>query len=417
MSLNNRELLRINVGAADTNLFTRGWARTFFHRVPWNIATNTIRTRFRDLKTPVSNNLNFGSTLTFEYPKNGVALEDIYLEITFSALTGVGLGSFARFCDFLGCAIIKEMRLGYAQYPLQRKTGQHLFINYLRDHPIDKRQIYDDFLAGNLPPAIRNTRATGTQVIRIPLKFFWYKLACHAPITVALSQLLKIEIDLAAATDVIQSDYPDVTASISSAKFVYDMIQTTGADRDEASLPLISNPKGMTFLIEQTNSSAMGYTKIPIGSTSAKIDLKGFTMPFASIYATIQNSSQIYGPSYTKDPYRLPLALFNNIKKYEWRDNELVIESYEAPFDTLDRWEKKHVVAEWRKPILFGCVAEIADIKNQATGSLNASNIVNLNLYMEFNTPLTEEAVIYFTFFEHNWINQQGGEMMRIFTS
>lgn len=413
MSINNRELLRINTGAADTQLFSLGFNRTFFRRCPWNIATNILRTRFRRDFT----NVDFGGTATFEYPKDGVILEDIALEIKLSALTGVGAGSYARFCDYLGCAIIKEIRLSYSQYPLQKKTGQHLFINFLRDHPIDKRQIFEDYLAGELSAAARNTRALAEQTIRIPLKFFWYKLASHAPVSLALSQLLTVQVDLAAKENVIQSDYSSVTGNIVSVKWIYDMIQTTGADRDEATMPVLANPKGQSFLIEQTNSATMGYTKIPAGVSSYAIELKGFTAPWATIYATIQNGSQLYGGPYTQSPYNLPLALFNNIKKYSFRENETVIENYEAPFDVQNRWEKKHVISQFIKPVLMCSVAEVADIKNQSIGSLNASNMNNFNFVIEFYSPLVEDAYIYFTFIEHNWVNQQGGEMMRIFTN
>ncbi len=43
----NRQLLRINTGAADTALFTTGFNNSFFIRRPWAILSDKVRARFR----------------------------------------------------------------------------------------------------------------------------------------------------------------------------------------------------------------------------------------------------------------------------------------------------------------------------------------------------------------------------------
>lgn len=410
----NRELLRINTGAADTQLFTTGFNKSFFARRPWGIMSDTIRTRFR--KT-ITQNLAFGQTATFQYPKTGVLLDDIYLDVTISAITGVGAGTFARLCDYAGLGICSEMKLSSSLYPLQRKLPQHLFMNLIRDHNIEKRDVQEAFVAGNLTDAERNTRATAAQTLRVPLKFFWYRLPCHTPVTVALSQFLQVDITFANLSDIVQTDFAGgATATIQSIKWVYDMIQTTGKDRDEASNPVLRTARGKTFLIEQTNSAALGYQKIAAGSTEAVINLTGLTAPWSTIYVMLQNYADVT-TAFAKKPFDLPLSLFNNVATYAWRDGETVIQDFDDVFDTLDRWEKYHVVGQWRKPLLVACVTEVADIKNQNLGSLNSSNIGNFNFHITFKTPLAADATLHFTFFEHNWVNQQGGEMIRVFNA
>jgi hypothetical protein len=89
----NRQLLRINTGAADTSLFTVGFNNSFFIRRPWAILSDKVRARFRK---DFQNNVGFGTTYSYQYPKDGVLLEDVYLQMKISAVVGAGVGTYAR---------------------------------------------------------------------------------------------------------------------------------------------------------------------------------------------------------------------------------------------------------------------------------------------------------------------------------
>jgi len=247
----NRQLLRINTGAADTALFTTGFNNSFFIRRPWAIQSDKVRARFR---RNYQDNVGLGRSLSFQYPKDGVLLEDVYLQMELSAVVGAGVGSYARYCDFVGYAAIKELKLNYTQNNLMILRPTHYFTKHFRDYNLNNQEIFDDLVKGNLTAAERNTLATATQYPRIPLKLFWDQLPCHTPVITALAQYLTVDIDFDSKENIVQTDYTNgAAATLNSLTYVYDVINFTGNDRDQASQPTFG-PRGQTFLIEETKS-------------------------------------------------------------------------------------------------------------------------------------------------------------------
>lgn len=406
----NRQLLRINTGAADTALFTVGFNNSFFIRRPWAILSDKVRARFRRY---YQDNVNFGTAYSYQYPKDGVLLEDVYLQMELSAVVGAGVGTYARYCDWIGYAAIKSVKLNYTQNNLLIVKPTHYFTKHIRDYNLNNQDIFDAMVKGNLTAAERNTLATATQYVRIPLKLFWDQLPCHTPVITALAQYLTLDIEFQDKENVVQTDYTlGATATLNSLTFVYDVINFTGSDRDQATTPTFT-ARGQTFLIEETKSQ--DYVKIPAASTSFSYKFTGFTAPFSNIYALFQPYANI-STSYTRKPFELTAADLNLISDYNLKDGELEIQSIQVNRGELqEQWQKRHKISKFRKPLLFLSVTEVADIKNQNLGSLNASNLNDFTFNINFNSALPEDYAISFVFFQHNWVNHQAGEFQRAF--
>lgn len=415
--MSNRTLLRINVGAADSSLFTLGKANSFFRYIPWKIQTDKIRQRDR---TFINQNIAFGQTIMYEYLKDGVLLEDTSIDFNLSAVVPVGGGgTFARLVDYAGFAMIRQMRLIYAQNQIQLKKNIHYFINHLRDHDIQHREVFEAEVAGELTAPQRNTRAAAPQTLRTYLKPYWYGLAGHSARITALALKIRIELDLCNVEDIVQTDYPGhATLTIQSVKWNYDLINMTGTDRDSFTQDTLT-PRGITYLMEDVATSG-GYMIIPAGVTATSLQLQGYTQPFSNLYCLFQKRSQVSTP-WGNDPFGVYPADMDLISYASLNDGETIIEddtsanAVSVVIDFSERWQKKHVIGQWRKPILVFSLAEIADIKNQNTGSLNASNINNFLLNLTFTGALAEDYVLYPVFIQHNWVNHQAAELQRAF--
>jgi len=351
-------------------LFTTGFNNSFFIRRPWAIQSDKVRARFR---RNYQDNVGLGRSLSFQYPKDGVLLEDVYLQMELSAVVGAGVGSYARYCDFVGYAAIKELKLNYTQNNLMILRPTHYFTKHFRDYNLNNQEIFDDLVKGNLTAAERNTLATATQYPRIPLKLFWDQLPCHTPVITALAQYLTVDIDFDSKENIVQTDYTNgAAATLNSLTYVYDVINFTGNDRDQASQPTFG-PRGQTFLIEETKSQ--DYVKIASGLSEFTYKFTGFTAPFSSIYFLLQPMANVT-TNYQRKPFELTASDLNLISEYTLKDGELEIQKIQVDRGELqEQWQKRHLIGKFRKPIGFLSVSEVADIKNQNLGSLNASTI------------------------------------------
>lgn len=406
----NRQLLRINTGAADTSLFTVGFGNSFFIRRPWAIQSDKVRARFRK---NFQDNVGLGRSVSFQYPKDGVLLEDVYLQFQLSPVVGAGVGTYARYCDYIGYALVKELKLNYTQNNLQILRPTHYFVKHFRDYSLNNQEIFDDLVKGKLTAAQRNTLATATQYPRIPLKLYWDQLPCHTPVITALAQYLTVDIDIDSKENVVQTDYTNgATATLDSLTYVYDVINFTGNDRDQATQPTMT-ARGQTFLMEETKSQ--DYIKIPAGLSEFTYKITGFTAPFSSIYGLFQKYADLI-TNYQRKPFELTAADLNLISEYSIKDGELEIQKIQVDRGELqEQWQKRHMIAKFREPLLFLSVSEVADIKNQNLGSLNASNMNDFTFNIKFKAPLLEDYALSLVFLQHNWLNHQAGELQRAF--
>ena len=410
--MSNRFLLRLNTGAPDGSLFATGFQHSYFKPCQWQVIADKIR----DIQTAdVIGNLTLGTTISIEFDKIGTILEDTKLDLTLSAVVGAGVGTYARVCDFGGLALVPQVQLTYQQNVIQTQTNIDLFVKYLRDHDITHRRVFEYQLGGRLSAAQRNTRATAPQTFRTYLKPYWYMLAGHCPIIVALANKLKFKISLAAAADFIQTDFTNqATVTLTAAQSVFEVVNTTGIDRDTFSR-LTFTPAGQTYLMEETHD--IGYQTCVAGSARNVLDLKGFVLPFSSQYFLIQRALDVTTP-WAKKPFEFSASDFNTyFSQLVVRDGSNAnFITLRSPFDVGDHWQKHNAKSQYRVPNVIGYFpAEIADLKNINLGSFNAANINNFQLVIDWKAALPADFVVTIVNFEHNWVNHQGGELQTVF--
>lgn len=410
MSGSNKDLIRLNTGAMDGNLFMMGYSNSWFQYRAWEVISDKVR----DVKRKtVTDNLSFGGEVSVEFDKVGTLLEDVKVDTTISAITPAGTGTYARFCDFLGLALYPNIYVTYASNSLQKYTSLSLFTKYMRDKNRKDGSLQEDQLAGSLTEAQRNTRATASQVVRTYIKPYWWKQAGHSVILTSLSNKLKITLGLANLNDVMQTDYDGVsTASITKVEFIYDVINLTGIEREQFAQRVFTD-EGETYLFEETHT-VLNY-KIPAGNTDFKIPLNTMQIPFSTAYGFIQKYSAV-STTNQKKPFEFDLADYALVTETRLRESENsdFVVSYGLK-DTADQYCKKNVSSCLYIPHFFYCVSEAADIKNANFGSFNAQNASDFHIYVKFASALAVDMAFSVVLFEHNWINHQRGELQRIF--
>lgn len=403
--------MRLNTGAPDGSLFATGILHSYFKPCQWQVIADKIR----DIQVAdVVGNLNLGTTISFDYDKIGTLLEDVKLDLTISAVVGQGAGTYARVCDFGGLALVPQTQLTYQQNTLHTNTNIDLFVEYIRDHDITHRRVFEHQLGGRLSEPQRNTRATAPQTFRVYLKPYWYMLAGHCPIIVALANKLKFKVTLAAAQDFVQTDFTNqATVSLTSAQSVFEVINTTGTDRDSFS-KLTFTPAGQTYLFEEKHDIA--YQTLAAASVKSVVDLKGYVLPFSSQYYLFQRAADLTTP-WAKKPFELSAADFQTyIQSLTIKDgSNATFITLNAPFDFADHYQKHHAKSQYRYPVMAYCPSEIADLKNINLGSFNAANINNFQAQLIYKAALPVDFMLTVINFEHNWINHQGGELQTVF--
>lgn len=409
--MSNRVLLRLNTGAPDGSLFATGLMHSYFRPEQWKVIADKVR---QIQVEEITGSPQLGTVISIEYDKTGTILEDVKLRLTLSAVVGNGVGTYARICDFGGLALIPQVSLTYQQNTIETYSNVDLFFKHIRDHDITHRRVFAAQLGGNLTDAQRNTRATAPQSFQTYLKPYWYQLASHCPIIVALANKLKFKIQLAAAQDIVQTDYTNqATVTLQSAQSVFEVINTTGTDRDSFS-KLTFTPAGQTYLIEENHD--LSYVTLAAGSLKNTVDLKGFVLPFSSQYGLLQRAADLTTP-WAKKPFELSVVDFQTyLQRVTIKDgSNATFIILEAPFDFADHYQKHHCKSQWLYPIICYAAAEIADLKNINLGSFNAANINNFQMVLEYKTALPVDFMLTLANFEHNWVNHQGGELQTVF--
>jgi len=378
--------------------------------MPWEVLSDKVR----DIKRKsLAQNLSFGGEVSFEVDKVGTLLEDIKVDVTLSAITPLGVGTYARFVDGIGLALFPTITMSHGSNTLQILPNQAEYIKLLRDSTLKDADVYRRQVVIGETPAQRNTNAAAAQVVRAYIKPWFWKLAGHSIIISSLANKLKTTLNFANLQDVIQTDYSlGATATISKVEFVYDVINVTGEERNQFTA-LTMQSEGITYLGEEMHVPKKSF-KIPAGETSYPLKIEGLLLPFSSVYFYIQKNSDVITPFYKK-PFELALADFNLITLAELKEGEsATIDIAYGAKDFADKWTKKHCGAPWAHPIGFFSLSEIADLKNANLGSLNSSNINDLTLNLTFTGALAVDMAVTVVFVEHNFWNHQGGELMRI---
>lgn len=112
--------------------------------------------------TPITNP-TYSGEFQVELDKDKTKVGDIWLKITRSALTGTGGATFARYQDFEGYAMFREMEILHGEHKINTSTDEHLWLRHRGMDDRDQVAWGDHLVFGDLPAATRNTLGTAQQ--------------------------------------------------------------------------------------------------------------------------------------------------------------------------------------------------------------------------------------------------------------
>lgn len=114
-----------------------------------------------------------GQSVRWEVNKSGDYIDKLWFKWLAPTLTA-NTGTFARYCDFVGYAIFKEIRLVYGNQILQRIRKDELFYwhNYFESD--ESQSCLNQLVGGKIPDAQRTALAGKPQYFKIPLHTWWF---------------------------------------------------------------------------------------------------------------------------------------------------------------------------------------------------------------------------------------------------
>lgn len=155
-----------------------------------------------------------GTTITrhFEIDKLDEKLLQLRLELDVDPLTGGTGGTYLRFCDYLGYAMIDYVELRHASNIVQRLTGDQLWLRNVKYMTTEQRDAENVCVAGRLSTSQRDYAATTRQHIIVHLPFYFSDDVTKAITMHSLAQEPRVFVKFRPVSAVIQTDKSNTDA-------------------------------------------------------------------------------------------------------------------------------------------------------------------------------------------------------------
>lgn len=231
MADKGRSNLVVNERGPDVNWF--GGGQDIYANRQWYRTKNTIEEQF-DMDV-VSNGYAYGQTHVFELDKRGDKLHEIDLVVNRGALSvsGGSGNTYSRFQDWEGYRNIKEIRVIYSNKTFCKLYGEKQLREVLEETPAPLRNTLAAEALGQKTVAERNALAAASNIVTIvKLRVPWRKISKGLAM-IALPNKLRIEVELAALTDICQYDGTGVTpaCTVNSVKLRTHYVHMKQEDR------------------------------------------------------------------------------------------------------------------------------------------------------------------------------------------
>lgn len=139
---------------------------------PARHAASAVFIREEQYLNPVTS-YALGSTVRFEVNKDGDYLDHGWLVVSLATLAKNAGATFVRYCDWLGYALIRELRVIYGPQLLQRVHKEELFI-WSQRFLADEEYVHNARMVGGaLDNASRILTAQRDQYLKIPIHTLW----------------------------------------------------------------------------------------------------------------------------------------------------------------------------------------------------------------------------------------------------
>lgn len=405
------EIIRAQTTPEDGALFEVGLRHSKWVPQQHICFTDDVRQK---LVTEISSK-NTGQQIIHAFEKESTLLEDIDLVLTPPALTVPVDGTFIRYVDWLGIALVDlfEWRYGSNTIATYRPEVIYSDIQYMKN---ERKFNQTHLLLGDMSAAQRNTYAVAPEPVRVKIPSPWRGLRCHSPLISALANKLILQVNLADARRIVQSDGTrPLSLTFNNIHLDHQNVHTTGALRGEYT-GLTLNPRGLSYMVDDVET--FDYA-IPANTLNAAndftIELRDLDGPIHLISVLLRTVSQLDPTNAAVDPYAIDTTYLEGLS-YNIKSNGMDIQDPEIMDNDgvykIDKfWESefstRQLTMNW---------AEYPCEKNTASGSVSFGNFTNPRLILR-NAKLAgvhPELVVTVIARRFNWNVHQRGNFQKV---
>lgn len=410
----NQEVIRAQTTPEDGALFATGLKNSKW--LPENHVAFTEDLRQKGV-IEVGTTVRTGQQVVIPFEKTCTLLEDVELEVEFPPLTGAGGATYIRYVDFVILALLKSIKWTYVANSLTQYNTVHQFcdIKKLCD---EKRFNEYQLVGGNLSAAARNTFAVTPYKLRIRIPAPWNDKRFQAPVISALASKLTLTLDLAQASEIVQTDgTKPATLTFSSFNIVFQQIHFTGATRQE--LTAITNtPNGLSYLVDDINTIDFDIPANFFKSTGNEFAcmLTEIDGPIHEMNLLLRTQTQLDATNANVAPYEIDPTYLDGLE-YRIVSNNMDIQDPESQnLDQLRKIQKfyKCLRRDTDQAILLW--SEYPEMQNCASGSISFGNFTNPRLMIR-NPKLAgahPDLVLTVCYRRFNWDVHQRGTYQKV---
>lgn len=376
----NQEAIRGQTTPEDGALFTVGLINSKW--APENHIAFTEDVRQKGI-TEIGSAVKTGQTVSIPFEKTCTLLEDVELEILLPELTPSVGATYIRYIDYVALGLIRSVKWQYTANTLSQYSMEHQFcdIKKLCD---EKRFNECQLVGGNLSAAARNTFATDPYVLRVRIPAPWNDKPSQAPAISALASKLTLVIELAQASEIVQTDgTKPAVLTFKSFNCVFQQVHFTGAVRQELTA-LTNTENGLSYLVDDITTTSFDIPANFFKATGNEficplLDIDG---PVHQMNVLIRTQAQLDATNADTAPYEIDPAYLDGLS-YRIIGNNMDLQDPET--QNLDQLRKVQKFFKCRRDTDQVIInwAEYPDRPNCASGNLSFGNFTNPRLLLK----------------------------------
>lgn len=409
--------IRAQVGPEDGPLITTGYRNSLFAKQG---IMNTTDFAVEEKKDDTDNaTINSGTTINFYLEKEGTEAGDLTFVATVPALEPlVGGGkTYVRGSDYLGLALLhptEAITYAYSVNHLDRTFPDKIY-TIERLSNAETRTCLQNLLIGNKSQPERNTLATGTQLVRVPLPHPWEGNGNELPIC-ALANKVKITIRLNDAANFIETDgTKPATVPLSDTHLRYELIHLPGPDRAEV-ISLTNTSQGLVTLFDESKRLDFDIPANGLFTAASEygypLDLSDLDGPIKHMFTFVRKLADVDNAVANPKPYEFDTTLLDAITFQIRSNDKILFEPSKANGLQIEHLNKLHncfpdingLYAWWDKE---------PRCKDFASGHIQLSSYTNPREYLK--SSIAHDALrVTIIASGHNWTIQKGGTIQRM---
>ena len=410
----NQEVIRAQTTPEDGALFATGLKNS--KSLPRNHVAFTEDLRQKGV-IEISSNVRTGSQLSIPFEKTCTLLEDVEIEVELPPLVPAGGATYIRYVDFVMLALLKSIKWSYVANNIAQYNQVHTFcdIKKLCD---EKRYNEYQLVGGNMSAAARNTFAVAPYKLRMRIPTPWNDKRYQAPVISALSSKLTLTIDLANASEIVQTDgTKPASLTMNSVNVVFQQIHFTGAARQELTA-LTNTPNGLSYLIDDINTVDFDVPANFFRSSGNEFAavLNELDGPIHEMNIIIRTQDQLDPTNANVAPYEIDPVYLDGLE-YRITSNNMDIQDPESQnLDQLRKIQKFYQCLRRDTDQVILLWSEFPEMDNTASGSVSFGNFTQPRLFLKNpklagNHPALRVTVNYRRF---NWNVLQRGTLQKV---